>query len=174
MKALAMSAQAGPNGNGTGGGGTAGLRADAGAGWLSITWTMLATTAPAIIGSIWRSTCEPTPLALEACCNTACINWAEPNICPSASSPCGAAERAMSGMPNIRAKPVGSRPAPRWMPSVRAGIRASSARAVCSGLRPNCWAIACMPAPPCAWNISIGLNMTPLPRPGRSDRNASS
>ena len=138
--ALAISAQAGPNGNGTGGGGALG-RAGSACGWFSMTWTMLATTAPAIIGSIWRRTCAPTPLVAEACRSTACISCADPNIWPRASNPWAGAGLAAS-RPNIRAKPAGSRPTLRWRPSVRAGISASKARAVCSVVRPNGWPMA--------------------------------
>ena len=107
----------------------------------SMTWTMLATTAPAIIGSIWRRTCAPTPLVAEACRSTACISCADPNIWPRASNPWAGAGLAAS-RPNIRAKPAGSRPTLRWRPSVRAGISASKARAVCSVVRPNGWPMA--------------------------------
>ena len=109
---------------------------------------MPATIMPAMIGSICRRAWAPTPLAVEACWITACAIMGEPNSPASMSAPaCGCAIPGWAS-PNRRPNPMGSVPALRWIPMVKAGSKASMARRVCSGVRPNCCPKACTLASP--------------------------
>lgn len=64
--------------------------AGAGAGaWLIITWTMPATTMPAMIGSICFRAGVATPLTAAACWRMAWLSWVEPKSCRTSISICG-------------------------------------------------------------------------------------